>query len=70
MADTPEKNSGIDEEPQEERGPKGSRDTGSSRPSAGPADRPSGTSDERSDTSVQPKRPQDPKSPGLRSGGG
>ncbi|MFD6275650.1 hypothetical protein ACFWFI_08770 [Streptomyces sp. NPDC060209] len=70
MADTPEKNSSVEEEPQEERGPKGSRDTGSDKPSAGPADRPSGTSDERSDTSVQPKKPQDPESPDLQSGGG
>lgn len=34
MAETPEKNSDVEEEPQEERGPKGSRDTGSDRPSA------------------------------------
>ncbi|MFD7495370.1 hypothetical protein ACFV8T_23575 [Streptomyces sp. NPDC059832] len=70
MAETPEKNSGVEEEPQEERGPKGSRGTGSDRPSGGPADRPSGTSDERSDTSVHPERTQDPESPDLRSGGG
>ncbi|MFJ2249045.1 hypothetical protein [Streptomyces sp. NPDC087862] len=70
MAETPEKNSGVEEEPQRERGPKGSRDTGSDRPSGGPADRPSGTSDERSDTSVHPKKTQDPDSPDLPSGGG
>ncbi|MEU2669331.1 hypothetical protein ABZ622_10715 [Streptomyces sp. NPDC007164] len=70
MADTPEKNSGVEEEPQEERGPKGSRGTGSDRPSGGPADRPSGPSDERSDTSVKPERAQDPESPDLQSGGG
>ncbi|MFE7614520.1 hypothetical protein [Streptomyces sp. NPDC057496] len=70
MADTPEKNSDVQEEPQGERGPKGSRGTGSDRPSGGPADRPSGTSDERSDTSVRPKRAQAPESPGLQSGGG
>jgi hypothetical protein len=33
----------LTEEPQEERGAPGSRDTGSDQPSAGPADRPSGT---------------------------
>lgn len=33
----------VTEEPQEERGAPGSRDTGSDEPSAGPADRPSGT---------------------------
>ncbi|MEV5200139.1 hypothetical protein [Streptomyces sp. NPDC053720] len=70
MTDTPEKNSGVEEEPQEERGPKGSRGTGSDRPSGGPADRPSGPADKRSDTSVKPERAQDPKSPGLQSGGG
>ncbi|MFJ7200368.1 MULTISPECIES: hypothetical protein [unclassified Streptomyces] len=70
MAETPEKHSGVEEEPQEERGPKGSRDTGSDRPSGGPADRPSGTSDEQSDTSVHPEKTQDPDSPGLQSGGG
>ncbi|MGV0792581.1 hypothetical protein [Mycolicibacterium sp. XJ1819] len=31
------------QEPQEERGAPGSRDTGSDQPSGGPADRPSGT---------------------------
>ncbi|WP_405719416.1 hypothetical protein [Streptomyces sp. NBC_00046] len=70
MAESPQKNSDVEEEPQEERGPKGSRGTGSDRPSAGPADRPSGTSDERSDTSVHPQKTQDPASPDLRSGGG
>ncbi|WP_328907185.1 hypothetical protein OG230_31745 [Streptomyces sp. NBC_00234] len=70
MTDAPESSSGIQEEPQEVRGPKGSRDTGSDQPEAGPAGRPSGTSDERSDTSVQPQSPRDPKSPDLRSGGG
>lgn len=70
MADTPEKNSGVQEEPQEERGPMGSRDTGSDQPEGGPADRPSGTSDKRSDTSVQPKKAEHPKAPGLQSGGG
>ncbi|MFE6668593.1 hypothetical protein ACFVFH_34160 [Streptomyces sp. NPDC057697] len=70
MAETPEKNGGVQEEPQEVRGPKGSRDTGSNRPSGGPADRPSGTSDERSDTSVHPQKTKDPDSPDLPTGDG
>ncbi|MEV7402631.1 hypothetical protein AB0N93_19860 [Streptomyces sp. NPDC091267] len=70
MADTPKKDSAVEEEPQEVRGPMGSRDTGSDKPQGGPADRPSGTSDERSDTSVQPKKAEDPGSPDLQSGGG
>jgi hypothetical protein len=59
----------LQEEPQEERGPMGSRDTGSDQPGAGPADRPAGTADERSDTSVQPQRAQHPDAPDLQSGG-
>jgi hypothetical protein len=66
MSETPGQ---LDEEPQEERGPMGSRDTGSDEPSAGPADRPSGTADEDSDTSIQPQRPQHPDAPHLQSGG-
>ena len=60
----------LDQEPQEERGPKGARDTGSDEPSGGPADRPAGTADEKSDTSVQPQEAQDPDAPNLQSGGG
>jgi len=60
----------LDKEPQEERGPKGARDTGSDEPSGGPADRPAGTADEKSDTSVQPQEAQDPDAPNLQSGGG
>jgi hypothetical protein len=67
MSDTPGHH--LDEEPQEERGPLGSRDTGSDEPSAGPADRPSGTADAESDTSVKPAAPQDPSAPNLQSGG-
>ncbi|MFD0019896.1 hypothetical protein [Streptomyces sp. NPDC058382] len=70
MADTPEKNSAVQEEPQEERGPMGSRDTGSDRPEGGPAERPSGGSDERSDTSVKPEKGRHPEAPDLQSGGG
>jgi hypothetical protein len=60
----------LDEEPQEERGPAGSRDTGSDEPSGGPVDRPAGTSDEESDTSIQPQGAQDPDAPDLPAGGG
>ena len=60
----------LAEEPQEERGPVGSRDTGSDEPSGGPADRPSGTADEESDTSVMPQEPQHEGAPDLQSGGG
>lgn len=59
----------LDEEPQAERGPEGSRDTGSDEPGGGPVDRPEGTSDERSDTAVQPQSTQD-DAPDLQSGGG
>lgn len=59
----------LEEEPQAERGPEGSRDTGSDEPSAGPADRPEGTADEQADTSVEPQESQ-PESPDLQSGGG
>jgi hypothetical protein len=45
----------LQEEPQQERGAPGSRDTGSPKPAAGPADRPVGTSDEESDTSIDPQ---------------
>lgn len=59
----------LEEEPQSERGPEGSRDTGSDEPSGGPVDRPEGTSDEESDTSVDPQSAQT-GSPDLQSGGG
>ncbi len=49
----------LEEEPQAERGPKGSRDTGSDEPSGGPVDRPAGTADEDSDTSVNPQGAED-----------
>jgi hypothetical protein len=59
----------LDEEPQQERGPEGSRDTGSDEPAGGPVARPAGTSDEESDTSVQPQDAEDPDAPDLQSGG-
>jgi hypothetical protein len=61
---------GLDEEPQSERGERGSRDTGSDEPGGGPVDRPAGEADERSDTAVHPQSSQHPDSPDLQSGGG
>jgi hypothetical protein len=49
----------LEEEPQDERGPRGSRDTGSDEPSGGPVERPAGTADEERDTSVDPQGAQD-----------
>ena len=60
----------LDEEPQEARGPMGSRDTGSDKPSGGPTDRPTGGADRKADTSVHPQGAQHPDSPDLQSGGG
>ena len=67
MSETPGQH--LQEEPQEERGPMGSRDTGSDQPSGGPADRPAGAADAESDSSVKPDAPQDPAAPNLQSGG-
>jgi hypothetical protein len=60
----------LEEEPQEERGAMGSRDTGSNEPAGGPVDRPAGTSDAESDTSVEPQEAQHPDAPDLPSGTG
>jgi hypothetical protein len=68
MSETPGEQ--LDEEPQQERGEKGSRDTGSDEPAGGPVDRPEGTADEDSDTSVRPDKSDDPDAPDLQSGGG
>jgi hypothetical protein len=66
MTDTPGEQ--LDEEPQEERGPEGSRDTGSDEPGGGPVDRPAGGSDEESDTSVNPQGPIRDDMPDMPSG--
>jgi hypothetical protein len=58
----------LQEEPQEERGAPGSRDTGSDQPSGGPADRPVGTSDKDSDTTVDPQGTRQPDAPRLPTG--
>jgi len=71
MSETPGEQ--LDEEPQQERGPEGSRDTGSDEPSGGPVDRPEGRADdegEDSDTSVKPDTSDHPDAPDLQSGGG
>ena len=68
MSDTPGEQ--LEEEPQGERGPEGSRDTGSDEPGGGPVDRPEGTIDEESDTSIDPQGTQDLDAPDLPSGGG
>ncbi len=54
----------VDQEPQDDRGAPGSRDTGSDKPGAGPADRPEGGSDDTSDTAVAPDESGD-ESPNL-----
>ncbi|MDQ4038483.1 MAG: hypothetical protein M3313_09075 [Actinomycetota bacterium] len=57
----------LDEEPQSERGEPGSRDEGYP-PGEGPSGRPAGTSDEESDTSVDPQGPIDPDMPVMPTG--
>jgi hypothetical protein len=58
----------LGEEPQEERGAPGSRDTGSDEPAGGPVDRPVGTADEDDDTSVDAQGPVTEGAPNLPSG--
>lgn len=58
----------LEEEPQEERGAPGSRDTGSDEPAGGPVERPAGTSDRDADSGVNPQEPIDPAAPNLPSG--
>ena len=68
MTETPGEQ--LEEEPQGERGPQGSRDTGSDEPDGGPADRPAGKADDEGDTSIKPDKSDDPEAPDLQSGGG
>ena len=58
----------LEEEPQSERGPMGSRDAGSAEPGGGPVDRPSGTADEDTDTTVDPQGAQHPGAPEMPTG--
>jgi hypothetical protein len=55
-------------EPQEERGAPGSRGPGSDEPGGGPADRPAGTAQEDTDTTVDPQGAQHPDAPDLPTG--
>jgi hypothetical protein len=59
----------LEEEAQSERGPEGSRDTGSDEPGGGPVDRPADTGDADSDTSINPQEAQEADAPHLQSGG-
>lgn len=59
----------IEEEPQEERGPEASRDTGADEPGAGPSGRKAGRATEQEDTSLDPSVPQDPDAPDLQPNG-
>jgi hypothetical protein len=58
----------LQPEPQQERGAPGSRDTGSDEPAGGPTDRPTGTSDADSDTTVDAQGAEHPGAPDLPTG--
>jgi hypothetical protein len=58
----------LQAEPQAERGAPGSRDTGSDQPGGGPVDRPTGGSDEDSDSTVDAQGAQRPDAPQLPTG--
>ena len=58
----------VREELQSERGAPGSRDTGSDEPGGGPVNRPGGSSDATSDTTVDPQGAQQPGAPDMPSG--
>jgi hypothetical protein len=58
----------LEEEPQAARGAPGSRDTGADEPAGGPVDRPAGTSDEQSDTSVDSQGTIEEDMPQMPSG--
>ncbi len=66
--DTTEPAAHLDEEPQQERGAPGSRDTGSDEPAGGPVDRPTGTSDHDSDSTVDPQGANHPDAPQMPAG--
>lgn len=59
----------LDEEPQSERGPEGSRDTGADEPAGGPVERDEGRATDQSDTSATPSDPEQPDAPDLQPGG-
>jgi hypothetical protein len=66
MSDRPAEQ--LSEEPQEERGAPGSRDTGADEPAGGPADRPAGTSEADSDSSVDAQGAKDDEMPQMPTG--
>jgi len=66
MSDKPAEH--LEEEPQAVRGDIGSRDTGSDEPAGGPVDRPAGTADEETDTSVDPQGPIREDMPNMPTG--
>ena len=68
MTETP--GAHIEEEPQEERGAPGSRDTGSDEPADGPVDRPAGKAEDDHDTAIDPQAPVTEGAPDLPAGGG
>ncbi len=66
MSDKPAEH--LEEEPQAVRGEPGSRDTGSDEPAGGPVDRPAGTGDEETDTSVDAQAETGDDMPHMPSG--
>lgn len=60
----------LEEEPQEERGAMGSRDTGADEPAAGDTGRQEGRATEQAGTSAKPSESTDPEAPDLQPGGG
>jgi hypothetical protein len=66
MTETP--GAHLTEEPQEQRGAPGSRDTGSDEPAGGPVDRPVGTSGADDDTNVDAQGPITEGAPNLPTG--
>lgn len=60
----------LEEEPQQERGAPGSRDTGSDEPAGGPVDRPAGTSDSGDSSAIDPADTTHEDMPDLQAGGG
>jgi hypothetical protein len=66
MTETP--GAHLEEEPQDERGAPGSRDTGSDEPAGGPTARPTGTSAHDSDSSVDAQGTIDDDMPQMPTG--
>jgi hypothetical protein len=58
----------LQEEPQSERGAPGSRDAGSPGPGGGPVDRPAGTAEPDTDTTVDPQGARPSGAPEMPTG--